>query len=100
MPGAHMPPALLRRSWPRHSVLTRGLEVAAGHGLNRHNVGPVVAIPEVSEVNIGHSVISDALFSVLTVLSATFVPPSTEVPLDGQPFPSAKEAGHDSRPQP
>ncbi len=39
-----------------------GLEVAAGHGLNRHNVGPVVAIPEVSEVNIGHSVIADAVF--------------------------------------
>jgi pyridoxine 5-phosphate synthase len=39
-----------------------GLEVAAGHGLHRHNVGPVVAIPEVREVNIGHSVIADAVF--------------------------------------
>lgn len=39
----------------------RGLEVAAGHGLTRHNVGRVVAIPEVREVNIGHSVISDAV---------------------------------------
>ncbi|MEZ4301518.1 MAG: pyridoxine 5'-phosphate synthase [Polyangiaceae bacterium] len=39
-----------------------GLEVAAGHGLTRHNVGPVVAIPEVEEVNIGHSVIADAVF--------------------------------------
>jgi pyridoxine 5-phosphate synthase len=38
-----------------------GLEVAAGHGLNRHNVGPVVAIAEVAEVNIGHSVIADAV---------------------------------------
>jgi pyridoxine 5-phosphate synthase len=37
------------------------LEVAAGHGLTRHNVGPVVAIPAVSEVNIGHSVIADAV---------------------------------------
>lgn len=41
---------------------TLGLEVAAGHGLTRHNVGPVVAIPEVVEVNIGHSVIADAVF--------------------------------------
>lgn len=42
-----------------------GLSVAAGHGLTRHNVGPVVAIPEVGEVNIGHSVIADAvLFGV------------------------------------
>ena len=38
-----------------------GLEVAAGHGLTRHNVGPVVAIPEIAEVNIGHSVIADAV---------------------------------------
>jgi pyridoxine 5-phosphate synthase len=38
-----------------------GLEVAAGHGLTQHNLGPVVAIPEVGEVNIGHAVISDAV---------------------------------------
>lgn len=41
---------------------TLGLEVAAGHGLTRHNVGPVVAISPVTEVNIGHSVIADAVF--------------------------------------
>jgi pyridoxine 5-phosphate synthase len=40
---------------------TLGLEVAAGHGLTRHNVGPVVAIAQVVEVNIGHSVIADAV---------------------------------------
>lgn len=39
-----------------------GMEVAAGHGLTRHNVGPVVSIPSVREVNIGHSVIADAVF--------------------------------------
>jgi pyridoxine 5-phosphate synthase len=38
-----------------------GLEVAAGHGLTRHNVGAVTAIGEIAEVNIGHSVISDAV---------------------------------------
>lgn len=38
-----------------------GLSVAAGHGLTRHNVGPVVALAEISEVNIGHSVIADAV---------------------------------------
>jgi pyridoxine 5-phosphate synthase len=38
-----------------------GLDVAAGHGLTRHNVGPVVAIAAVEEVNIGHSVIADAV---------------------------------------
>lgn len=39
-----------------------GLEVAAGHGLTRHNVGPVVAIRPIVEVNIGHSIIADAIF--------------------------------------
>jgi pyridoxine 5-phosphate synthase len=38
-----------------------GLSVAAGHGLTQHNLGPVVAIPEVREVNIGHAVIADAV---------------------------------------
>ncbi len=39
-----------------------GLEVAAGHGLTRHNVVAVAAIPEIAELNIGHAVIADALF--------------------------------------
>lgn len=44
-----------------HHAHRLGLEVAAGHGLTRHNVGPVARIPEVSELNIGHSVIADAV---------------------------------------
>jgi pyridoxine 5-phosphate synthase len=39
-----------------------GLEVAAGHGLTRHNVIPVAEISEIVEMNIGHSVIADAVF--------------------------------------
>jgi pyridoxine 5-phosphate synthase len=39
-----------------------GLQVAAGHGLTRHNLMPVVAIDGIVEVNIGHAVIADALF--------------------------------------
>ena len=39
-----------------------GVEVAAGHGLTRQNIGPVVAIPGIVEVNVGHSVIADAVF--------------------------------------
>lgn len=38
-----------------------GLEVAAGHGLTRFNVLDIAAIPEVVELNIGHSVIGDAV---------------------------------------
>ncbi len=37
-----------------------GLRVNAGHGLNYLNVGPVAAIPEVEELNIGHSIIARA----------------------------------------
>jgi pyridoxine 5-phosphate synthase len=39
-----------------------GLAVHAGHGLTVDNVGPVAAIPEIEELNIGHSVISRAVF--------------------------------------
>ena len=38
-----------------------GLEVAAGHGLSRANVREVAALPHLVELNIGHSVIADAL---------------------------------------
>ncbi len=38
-----------------------GLDVAAGHGLNCENVGPIAQIPEVEELNIGHSVVADAV---------------------------------------
>jgi pyridoxine 5-phosphate synthase len=38
-----------------------GLEVAAGHGLTRENVAAIATIPEIEELNIGHSVISDAV---------------------------------------
>ena len=39
-----------------------GLAVHAGHGLTVRNVGPVSAIPEVEELNIGHSIVSRAVF--------------------------------------
>jgi pyridoxine 5-phosphate synthase len=39
-----------------------GLAVHAGHGLTTMNVGPVAAVPEIEELNIGHHVISRAIF--------------------------------------
>jgi pyridoxine 5-phosphate synthase len=39
-----------------------GLEVHAGHGLTFGNVGPVAALPEVMELNIGHFLVGEALF--------------------------------------
>ncbi|HTK50069.1 MAG TPA: pyridoxine 5'-phosphate synthase [Gemmatimonadaceae bacterium] len=38
-----------------------GLAIHAGHGLTTGNVGPVAAIPEIEELNIGHHVISRAI---------------------------------------
>ena len=38
-----------------------GLRVLAGHGLSPQNVGPVGAIPEIEELNIGHSLIGRAV---------------------------------------
>ncbi len=55
------------RNW--HAFIVRccmrmslGLQVNAGHGLNYHNVGPIVAIPHIAELNIGHAIISEAVF--------------------------------------
>ncbi|HUR00310.1 MAG TPA: pyridoxine 5'-phosphate synthase [Gemmatimonadaceae bacterium] len=39
-----------------------GLQVYAGHGLNVSNVGRVAAIPQVTELNIGHSIVSRSIF--------------------------------------
>ncbi|MBT8396137.1 MAG: pyridoxine 5'-phosphate synthase [Gemmatimonadetes bacterium] len=39
-----------------------GLAVHAGHGLTYENVIPVAAIPEIEELNIGHSIISRSVF--------------------------------------
>jgi pyridoxine 5-phosphate synthase len=39
-----------------------GLTVHAGHGLHYHNVGPIAAIPEIVELNIGHAIVAQALF--------------------------------------
>lgn len=49
----------LRRA-ARHAA-DMGLFVHAGHGLTYLNVGPVAAIPEIEELNIGHSVVSRAV---------------------------------------
>ena len=43
-----------------------GLEVHAGHGLSFDTVGPVAAIPQLVELNIGHFLVGEAIFSGLT----------------------------------
>jgi pyridoxine 5-phosphate synthase len=45
-----------------HVAAQLGLAVHAGHGLTAKNLGPVAAIPEIEELNIGHSIVSRAVF--------------------------------------
>ncbi len=44
-----------------HEARRAKLEVLAGHGLTYVNVRPIAAIPEIVELNIGHSIISRAV---------------------------------------
>jgi pyridoxine 5-phosphate synthase len=38
-----------------------GLSVHAGHGLDYHNVGPIAALTEITELNIGHAIVARAV---------------------------------------
>jgi len=40
-----------------------GLTVNAGHGLTYHNVRPIAALPGMHELNIGHAIVAQALFT-------------------------------------
>jgi pyridoxine 5-phosphate synthase len=42
-----------------------GLQINAGHGLHYGNVKPIVRIPQLVELNIGHSIVAQALFTGL-----------------------------------
>ena len=42
-----------------------GIEPHAGHGLTFDNVGPIAAIPQLHELNIGHFLIGEAIFTGL-----------------------------------
>lgn len=55
------------RALERAAALGRrlGLAVHAGHGLTTGNVGPVARIAEIEELNIGHSLVSRAIFTGL-----------------------------------
>ncbi len=56
-------PALLKRLQDAATLTAKlGLECHIGHGLTYNTVGPVAAIPEVVELNIGHFLIGEAIF--------------------------------------
>jgi len=46
-------------------AVSLGIEVNAGHGLNFENVQPILSMPGLWELNIGHSLVSEAVFTGL-----------------------------------
>ncbi|MCB9838126.1 MAG: pyridoxine 5'-phosphate synthase [Phycisphaeraceae bacterium] len=46
-------------------ILESGMRFNAGHGLNYHNVRPIAALPGLSELHIGHSIVSRAVYTGL-----------------------------------
>ncbi len=59
-------PTELRRIADAAALAARnGIEPHAGHGLTYDNVGPIAAIPHLAELNIGHFLIGEAIFTGL-----------------------------------
>ena len=48
---------------PPRSRVKNGIEPHAGHGLTFDNVAPVAAIPQLAELNIGHFLVGEAIFT-------------------------------------
>ena len=49
------------------TAVTSGLKLHAGHGLNYQNVSPVARLDRMAELNIGHSIVSRAVFVGMTL---------------------------------
>jgi pyridoxine 5-phosphate synthase len=60
------PAALAQVADAARHARSLGLAVHAGHGLTYRNVQPIAAIPEIEELNIGHSIVSRAVLSGMT----------------------------------
>jgi len=63
--GAERADELRRISDAAALAARNGIEAHAGHGLTFGNVGPVAAIPQLRELNIGHFLIGEAIFTGL-----------------------------------
>jgi pyridoxine 5-phosphate synthase len=61
--GARQAAELHRLRAAAGAAAAGGLRVNAGHGLDYHNVGPVAAIREIVELNIGHAIVARAVLS-------------------------------------
>ncbi|HET8612255.1 MAG TPA: pyridoxine 5'-phosphate synthase, partial [Sphingomonas sp.] len=62
LPEAARAPELRRIADAAALAAKNGIEPHAGHGLTTANVGPVAAIPQIAELNIGHALIGEAIF--------------------------------------
>lgn len=60
--GAQQDKELLRIQKAAEYGVSIGLRVNAGHGLHEGNVMPIAAITQLSELNIGHAIVAEALF--------------------------------------
>ncbi len=60
--GAALADELKRISDAAALAARNGIEPHAGHGLTFDNVGPIAAIPQIAELNIGHFLIGEAIF--------------------------------------
>ena len=60
-PDARRPAQLTRIAAAAERAATAGLDVLAGHGLNYVNVAPIVRLPHIVELNIGHAIIARAV---------------------------------------
>ncbi|MGJ8670952.1 MAG: pyridoxine 5'-phosphate synthase [Oceanococcus sp.] len=65
-----------------------GLEVHAGHGLTVDNVVPIARIPQIAELNIGHSIVSDAVIMGMAAAVARM----KAVIMQARSMPSARSA--------
>jgi pyridoxine 5-phosphate synthase len=52
---------LARLAVAARAVVEGGMRLAAGHGLDYSNVGPVAALPQLEELNIGHGLVARAV---------------------------------------
>ncbi|MBK1659621.1 pyridoxine 5'-phosphate synthase [Paracraurococcus ruber] len=69
---ADRPPILARLRAGAVTAASLGLQVHAGHGLAYETVGAIAAMPQVSEVSIGHFLISQSVFEGLPAVVRRF----------------------------
>ncbi|NLX54027.1 MAG: pyridoxine 5'-phosphate synthase [Planctomycetaceae bacterium] len=64
--GSRAAEELTRLAAAGRQICQAGMALHAGHGLNYHNVMPVAALPQMHELNIGHSIVARALMIGMT----------------------------------